>query len=99
MYSILKGEELDESVEETSFAEYVTADSKAPKEVMYNENPPEFFDGIIVDKCRSSIYNVWSQVCSYFDSFIIVLTATPDKWTFAFLMKISLANIHVNRQL
>lgn len=38
MYSILKGEEPDESAEETSFAEYVTADSKAPKEVMYNEN-------------------------------------------------------------
>ena len=85
MYSILKGEELDESTEETSFAEYVTADSKAPKEVVYNEKyPPEFFDCIIVDECHRSIYNVWSQVLSYFDSFIIGLTATPDKRTFAF---------------
>lgn len=50
MYSILKGEDLDESAEETPFAEYVTADSKAPKEVVYNEKyPPEFFDCIIVD--------------------------------------------------
>lgn len=88
MYSILKGEELDESVEETSFAEYVTTDSKAPKEVMYNENTRlNFFDSIIVGEWRSSIYNVWSQVRSYFDSFIIVLTATPDKRTFAFLIK------------
>lgn len=85
MYSILKGEELDESVEEVPFAEYMTAESKAPKEVVYNEKyPPEFFDCIIVDECHRSIYNVWSQVLSYFDAFIIGLTATPDKRTFAF---------------
>lgn len=85
MYSILKGEDLDEGAEETSFAEYVTADSKAPKEVVYNEKyPPEFFDCIIVDECHRSIYNVWSQVLTYFDAFIIGLTATPDNRTFAF---------------
>ncbi len=85
MYSILKGEELDESTEQTSFNEYVTADSKTPKEVVYNEKyPPEFFDCIIVDECHRSIYNVWNQVLEYFDSFIIGLTATPDKRTFAF---------------
>lgn len=85
MYSILKGEELDESAEETSFAEYATANNRAPKEVIYNEKyPPEFFDCIIVDECHRSIYNVWSQVLSYFDAFIIGLTATPDKRTFAF---------------
>ena len=85
MYSILKGDDLDESAEETSFNEFVTADSKAPKEVVYNEKyPPEFFDCIIVDECHRSIYNVWNQVLEYFDSFIIGLTATPDKRTFAF---------------
>ena len=85
MYSILKEEELDESAEETSFAEYITAESKAPKEVVYNEKyPPEFFDCIIVDECHRSIYNVWSQVLSYFDAFIVGLTATPDNRTFAF---------------
>ena len=85
MYSILKGDELDESAEETSFNEFVTADSKATKEVVYNEKyPPEFFDCIIVDECHRSIYNVWNQVLEYFDSFIIGLTATPDKRTFAF---------------
>ena len=85
MYSILKGEDLDEGAEETSFAEFVTAESKAPKEVVYNEKyPPEFFDCIIVDECHRSIYNVWSQVLSYFDAFIIGLTATPDNRTFAF---------------
>ncbi len=47
------------------------------KEVVYNAKyPPEFFDCIIVDECHRSIYNVWSQVLSYFDSFIIGLTAT-----------------------
>ena len=85
MYSILKGEELDASAEETSFYEYVTADTKAPKEVVYNAKyPPEFFDCIIVDECHRSIYNVWSQVLEYFDAFIVGLTATPDNRTFAF---------------
>lgn len=85
MYSILKGEELDSSAEESPFDEYVTANSKAPKEVVYNRRyPPEFFDCIIVDECHRSIYNVWSQVLEYFDAFIIGLTATPDKRTFAF---------------
>lgn len=85
MYSILKGDELDESTEEESFFEQPGADSKAPKEVVYNEKyPPEFFDCIIVDECHRSIYNVWSQVLEYFDAFTIGLTATPDKRTFAF---------------
>ena len=85
MYSILKGEELDESTEEESLFEQSGAYSQPSKEVVYNEKyPPEFFDCIIVDECHSSIYNVWNQVLEYFDSFIIGLTATPDKRTFAF---------------
>lgn len=85
MYSILKGEDIDESAEEVSFNEDVDANSKTPKEVVYNADyPPEFFDCIIVDECHRSIYNVWNQVLEYFDSFIIGLTATPDKRTFAF---------------
>lgn len=90
---------MDEKAEETPFAEYVTAESKAPKEVVYNAKyPPEFFDCIIVDECHRSIYNVWSQVLTYFDAFIVGLTATPDNRTFAFSMKISSANILVSRQ-
>lgn len=85
MYSILKEEDIDESTEEESLHEYVTADSKAPKEVVYNEKyPPEFFDCIIIDECHRSIYNVWQQVLTYFDAFLVGLTATPDKRTFAF---------------
>lgn len=85
IYSILKEEDLDESTEEESFNEYVTADSKAPKDVVYNEKyPPEFFDCIIIDECHRSIYNVWQQVLTYFDAFLVGLTATPDKRTFAF---------------
>lgn len=43
MYSILKGEELDDKEEETHFNKYITTESKAPKEVVYNEKyPPEF---------------------------------------------------------
>lgn len=81
MYSILKGEELDETEEQTP----LSFDDRQTKEAVYNEKyPPEFFDCIIVDECHRSIYNVWSQVLSYFDAFIVGLTATPDKRTFAY---------------
>lgn len=85
MYSILKGEEIDDSAEDESMFEQTDASNQPVKEVVYNSQyPPEFFDCIIVDECHRSIYNVWSQVLEYFDSFIIGLTATPDKRTFAF---------------
>ena len=83
MYSILKGRELDESDEEISPNEFrITGDVR---EVEYNSDyPPEFFDVIIIDECHRSIYNVWQQVLDYFDAFLVGLTATPDKRTFAF---------------
>ena len=85
MYSILQGEELDESTEGESFYENPSMDQQTPKEVVYNSKyPPEFFDVIIIDECHRSIYNVWKQVLEYFDAFQIGLTATPDKRTFAY---------------
>ncbi|HQM02202.1 MAG TPA: type I restriction-modification enzyme R subunit C-terminal domain-containing protein [Ruminococcus flavefaciens] len=85
MYSILSGEETDESIDEISLEEVTSLERKAPKEVVYNQKyPPEFFDCIIVDECHRSIYNVWNQVLEYFDAFIVGLTATPDKRTFAY---------------
>ena len=88
MYSILKGEELDESAEEESLFENASADRQPVREVVYNEKiPPEFFDCIIVDECHRSIYNVWSQVLEYFDAFLIGLTATPDKRTIAYFQQ------------
>ncbi len=85
MYSILSGEETDESIDEISLEEVTSLERKSPKEVVYNEKyPPEFFDCIIVDECHRSIYNVWNQVLEYFDAFIVGLTATPDKRTFAY---------------
>ncbi len=85
MYSLLKGVELDESVDEQSIAELVT---KEPVSVDYNDNiPPEFFDFIIVDECHRSIYNLWRQVLEYFDAYLIGLTATPDNRTYGFFKK------------
>ena len=85
MYSILSGEEIEESAEQESVYENPSVDKQAPKEVVYNEKyPPEFLDVIIIDECHRSIYNVWKQVLEYFDAFLIGLTATPDKRTFAF---------------
>ncbi len=85
MFSILSGEELDESAEVESLNENLSVDRQAPKEVVYNAKyPPEFFNVIIIDECHRSIYNVWKQVLEYFDAFLIGLTATPDKRTIAF---------------
>ena len=43
MYSILKGEEMDESAEEESMFEQAAANSQPVKEVVYNSKyPPEF---------------------------------------------------------
>lgn len=99
MYSILKGKELDESLEdEPLFMSYdriqkmssLQLDKWNQKmtslaDVVYNPNIPiETFDIIIIDECHRSIYNLWKQVLDYFDAFMIGLTATPDKRTYAF---------------
>lgn len=87
MYSILKGEDLDESVEELNPAEQMTRPKKSLP-VVYNEKiPPEFFDLIIIDECHRSIYNTWRQVLEYFDSYLVGLTATPDNRTYGFFRK------------
>lgn len=85
LYSILKGQPLDEAAEEENPAEHHGALNKAPMPVSYcDKAPPEFFDFIVIDECHRSIYNVWKQVLDYFDAFLIGLTATPDKRTFGF---------------
>ncbi|MCR4742304.1 MAG: DEAD/DEAH box helicase family protein [Treponema sp.] len=85
MYSILKGEELDEKTEEELDENKDNFTETKQKPVVYNPKyPPEFFDCIIIDECHRSIYNVWKQVLEYFDAFLIGLTATPDKRTYAF---------------
>lgn len=83
LYSVLKGEELDEKAEEDNPNELVQP--KVPMPVVYNDRLPiEFFDFIVIDECHRSIYNIWKQVLDYFDAFLIGLTATPDKRTFGF---------------
>lgn len=80
LYSILKGEELDESLEEEVNENYETIG-----DVKFNEKYPiSFFDFIFIDECHRSIYNVWKQVLDYFDAFQIGLTATPDQRTFGY---------------
>ena len=86
MYSLLKGQELDEAAEEINPAEMVQP--KQPLPVVYNGKiPPEFFDFIIIDECHRSIYNLWRQVLEYFDAYLVGLTATPDNRTFGFFKK------------
>lgn len=88
LYSMLRGdEEYDVLNEEHSAFEYNTSLGK-PKEVTYNKNIPiEYFDFIVVDECHRSIYGDWRQVLEYFDAFTIGLTATPSKQTLAYFNK------------
>ncbi len=84
MYSMLKGTELDEEIEEDSMW-HVEPEAESELLVEYNEHIPiETFDFIITDECHRSIYNLWRQVLEYFDAFIIGLTATPSSHTYAF---------------
>ena len=89
LYSILKGEELDESAEMDNPEESTWLSNQINKKqaipVEYNDKVPiEQFDFIVIDECHRSIYNLWKQVLDYFDAFLIGLTATPDKRTFGF---------------
>ena len=86
LYSILKGEELDEALEQDNPNEVSSAWQKqAPLPLEYTpKNPIEQFDFIIIDECHRSIYNLWRQVLEYYDAFLIGLTATPDQRTFGF---------------
>jgi len=84
VYAMLKGEELDPSLEEESTFTASTI-LKEPAPVVYNPKLPiETFDFIVTDECHRSIYNLWSQVLEYFDAFLVGLTATPSKQTLGF---------------
>ncbi len=86
LYSMLKGEaEFDAGNEEGSSFDSAKAWQGEPPDVVYNAGiPPEFFDFVIVDECHRSIYELWSQVLLYFDSFLVGLTATPAGKTIGF---------------
>ena len=90
LFSVLKGEDINDMDEESDFEDT----SSAPVVLPTNPNlPPDYFDLIIVDECHRSIYGSWKQVLDYFQpARIIGLTATPVPETVAFFNK----NIVVN---
>jgi type I restriction enzyme R subunit len=60
LYSMLRGEELADDVDERSGFELAAADNRI-REVKYNRAVPiETFDFIIADECHRSIYNLWA---------------------------------------
>lgn len=81
LYSVLKGKELDEKLEEQNPNENGWQPKKIPPLEYDSKMPIEFFDFIVIDECHRSIYNLWKQVLDYYDAFQIGLTATPDKRT------------------
>jgi len=85
LYAMLRGEELDESAEETSAFETWSNEEGELRPVEYNPAIPiEHFDFIVTDECHRSIYGVWRQVLEYFDAHLIGLTATPSSQTLGF---------------
>jgi type I restriction enzyme, R subunit len=86
LYAALRGEEIDDDVDEMSGFELAPAGAERP--VVYNPKIPiEMFDIVIVDECHRSIYGVWRQVLDYFDAFVIGLTATPSKHTLGYFQQ------------
>ena len=84
MFSMLKGQELDDELDDQSSFEYEPVEAE-PVEIEYNPDIPiEYFDFIIIDECHRSIYKLWRQVLEYFDAFLIGMTATPLKQTLGF---------------
>ena len=84
MYSILKGKDLPEDLEEES-VDQIGGLFKQPEPIEYNPAIPiETFDIIVTDECHRSIYNLWAQVLEYFDAYLVGITATPSKQTFGF---------------
>jgi type I restriction enzyme R subunit len=85
LYAMLRGEDLDASLEEGSAFETWTSDEGELRPVAYNPDIPiEHFDFIVTDECHRSIYGLWRQVLEYFDAHIIGLTATPSAHTLGF---------------
>ncbi|PLX99282.1 MAG: type III restriction endonuclease subunit R [Desulfuromonas sp.] len=87
LFSMLKGRELPEEMDEESMDELGSL-FKEPEPIEYNPDfPIGTFDIIVTDECHRSIYNLWRQVLEYFDAYLIGLTATPSKQTFGFFNK------------
>jgi type I restriction enzyme R subunit len=85
LYSMLKGKELAEDLDEENVGAALAAIGVAPDPIQYNPAIPiESFDIIVTDECHRSIYNLWAQVLEYFDAYLVGLTATPSKQTFGF---------------
>lgn len=85
LFSMLRGTELDEAIEEESWFEAGEPITKEIEPISYNPKYPiSTFDFIVIDECHRSIYNQWRQVLDYFDASLIGLTATPTAQTIGF---------------
>lgn len=84
LFSMLKGEELDPTLDELSSSSLEML-QRPPEPIEFNPAIAiETFDLIVTDECHRSIYNQWRQVLEYFDASLIGLTATPSRQTLGF---------------
>ncbi len=99
LFSLLKGEDLEETDDDESYEDYQMPSSS----IKLPDNPTlpkDYFDLIIVDECHRSIYGLWRSVLDYFSSArIIGLTATPAPETEAFFNNNRVANYTLERSI
>lgn len=96
LFSLLKGDDIDDTDEETCEEEPETM-------VELPDNPQlpkDFFDMIIIDECHRSIYGNWRKVLEYFSSAkMIGLTATPAPETEAFFDRNRIVNYTLEKSI
>lgn len=96
LFSLLKGEDIYDTDEETYEAEPETVVELPDNPLL----PKDFFDMIIIDECHRSIYGNWRKVLEYFSSAkMIGLTATPAPETEAFFDRNRIVNYTLEKSI
>ncbi len=96
LFSLLKGDDIDDTDEETCEEEPETMVELPDNPLL----PKDFFDMIIIDECHRSIYGNWRKVLEYFSSAkMIGLTATPAPETEAFFDRNRIVNYTLEKSI
>ena len=96
LFSLLKGDDIDDTDEETCEEEPETMVELPDNPLL----PKDFFDMIIIDECHRSIYGNWRKVLEYFSSAkMIGLPATPAPETEAFFDRNRIVNYTLEKSI
>lgn len=100
LFSVLTGQEIDESDDDEISDEDRDNDKIQVEFGGSIKLPPDYFDTIIIDECHRSIYGNWRKVLEYFSSArLIGLTATPAPETIAFFNNNRVINYNLEKSI